>query len=137
MVALLGFVHTYVYMPYHTRKLLDTPEFKEMVRKRVDQDMREHRLRDVSFELKLSEETDIPLYQIPRKVAGVIRMADSAKKMYPEIELYGKMIPIGLILNKGRLMYVDHKGRYRYPEEDEKGFYRYTSTEKKDYLYLK
>ena len=137
LLALIGFAHTYFYMPYHREKLLSDPYFKKMVTDRVDKDFREFKASELSFELKLSEETGIPLYKIPRKIAGVVKLADSAKALYPEINNAVRIIPIGIILNGKRIMYVDHRGRFRYPEEDSVGYYRFLNNGKKHYLYYK
>lgn len=137
IVTVVGFIHSYLYMPYHTEKLFESREFNQMVRDAVKTNFADFQAKELSLELKLSEELSIPLHLVPHKISAVIKLSDSARRRYPEFEMYKKIIPVGIILNGTRIMYVDHKGLFRYPKEDSSGFFRYLNNGEKHYLYFK
>lgn len=137
LIAVIGFLYHNFYLPYHIKQLMGSREFTNYVKERVEVEFGMYQAKELSFELKLSKESGIPLYMIPRKISGALRDLDSAKSLYPEIEQFTRIIPVGIILNGERVMYVDHRGRFRYPEEDSKGYFRFLENGKKHYLYLK
>ena len=142
IVAIWGiavWMHTKVYVPY-LREQMRHDLIKETRAELKDEILSEIMAKNLSLELKLSEEMDIPLYKVPFAIGRSVSITDSASRYYPLVRTVQRLEenkPVGLYLLGDKLRFRNLEGDFEPVRQDRTGVYRYGKDGKKLYIYLK
>lgn len=134
------FLHTYAYLPYIQQRI--ARELKSEVSKSLTDSIKSNLINEINakqigFVLQLSDEMDVPMNKVPKKLAKSVLITDSAIKFYPLVDIiknYDRIIHCGLKVDGNKLYYLS-SDKTVYPcFKDDLGIYWNNNKGQKKYI---